>query len=81
MTQLTAMVKVRKAFEQVAVLDLMGELTSSAEAPLLNAYEEVSNDGALVSNIWYNAQLRTLLFSPIAALRRIRRQFGSKSGR
>ena len=48
MTQLTAMVKVRKAFEQVAVLDLMGELTSSAEAALLSAYEEASNDGALV---------------------------------
>ena len=80
MAQLTAMVKVRKAFEQVAVLDLMGELTSSAEAALLNAYEEASNDGALVSNVWYNAQLRTL-YSPIAALRRTPRQFGSKSGR
>jgi anti-anti-sigma factor len=48
MAQPNASISVRRAFDRVAVLDLMGELTSSADAALLNAYEQVSSEGARV---------------------------------
>src|SRR5262245_37264469 len=48
MAQPNARVSVRRAFDQVAVLDVMGELTSSADSALLNAYEQASSDGARV---------------------------------
>lgn len=42
------MSSVRPAFAQVFVIDLAGELTSSTDAELLNAYQQVSKDGARV---------------------------------
>ena len=44
----TGTISVRKISEQVAILDLRGELTSAAEAAMLKAYEEASNGGARV---------------------------------
>jgi anti-anti-sigma factor len=43
-----AVISVRQAFTQVYVIDLAGELTSSTDVKLLNAYQEVSNNGARV---------------------------------
>jgi anti-anti-sigma factor len=43
-----AVISVRQAFPQVYVVDLAGELTSSTDVQLLNAYQQVSKDGALV---------------------------------
>jgi anti-anti-sigma factor len=48
MAQPTAITSVRQAFTHVYVIDLAGELTSSVEATLLNAYEQASRDGACV---------------------------------
>ena len=41
-------ISVRQAFTQVYVIDLAGELTSSVEPALLNAYQQASSDGARV---------------------------------
>jgi anti-anti-sigma factor len=46
MARPTVAVSVRQAFTQVYVIDLAGELTSSSDTALLNAYQQVSNDGA-----------------------------------
>ena len=46
MAQRNATISVHKAFEHVAIIDLGGELTSSAEGALQNAYQQASNDGA-----------------------------------
>ena len=43
-----AVISVRQAFTQVYVIDLAGELTSSTDVKLLNAYQKVSNNGARV---------------------------------
>jgi anti-anti-sigma factor len=43
-----AVINVRRAFPQVYVVDLAGELTSSADVQLLNAYQQASKDGARV---------------------------------
>ena len=43
-----AVISVRQAFPQVYVVDLAGELTSSSDVQLLNAYQQVSKDGARV---------------------------------
>jgi anti-anti-sigma factor len=43
-----AVISVRQAFTQVYVIDLAGELTSSTDVELLNAYQRVSKDGARV---------------------------------
>ena len=43
-----AVISVRQAFTQVYVIDLAGELTSSTDVGLLNAYQQVSKDGARV---------------------------------
>jgi anti-anti-sigma regulatory factor len=43
-----ALSSVRPAFAQVFVIDLAGKLTSSTDAELLNAYQQVSKDGARV---------------------------------
>jgi len=43
-----AVSNVRQAFAQVFVIDLAGELTSSTDVGLLNAYEQVSKDDARV---------------------------------
>jgi anti-anti-sigma factor len=48
MAQPTAITSVRQAFTHVYIIDLAGELTSSAEATLLNAYQQASSDGARV---------------------------------
>jgi anti-anti-sigma factor len=48
MAQPTAITSVRQAFTHVYIIDLAGELTSSVEATLLNAYEQASSDGARV---------------------------------
>ena len=48
MAQPNATISVHRAFEHVAIIDLAGELTSSAEDALLNAYQQTSNDGARV---------------------------------
>jgi anti-anti-sigma factor len=48
MAQPTAITSVRKAFTHAYVIDLAGELTSSVEPKLLNAYQQASNDGARV---------------------------------
>jgi anti-anti-sigma factor len=48
MAQPIATTSVRQAFTQVYVIDLAGELTSSVEPVLLNAYEQASSDGARV---------------------------------
>jgi anti-anti-sigma factor len=48
MARSTVAVSMRQAFTQVYVLDLAGELTSSSDTALLNAYQKVSNDGARV---------------------------------
>jgi anti-anti-sigma factor len=48
MAQPAATTSVRKAFTHVYIIDLAGELTSSVEAALLNAYQQVSSDGARV---------------------------------
>src|SRR5260370_42712457 len=48
MAQPTATTSVRQAFTHVYIIDLAGELTSSAEATLLNAYQQASSDGARV---------------------------------
>ncbi len=48
MAQRNATISVHKAFEHVAIIDLGGELTSSAEGALRNAYQQASNDGARV---------------------------------
>jgi anti-anti-sigma factor len=48
MSQPTATTGVRQAFTHVYVIDLAGELTSLVEAPLLNAYQQASSDGARV---------------------------------
>src|SRR5690348_8731033 len=44
----TAAIRVRQAFTQVYVIDLAGELTSSSDAALLNAYEQVTDRGTRV---------------------------------
>src|SRR6516165_4986152 len=43
-----AVISVRQAFAQVYVIDLAGELTSSTDVELLNAYQQASKDGARV---------------------------------
>jgi anti-anti-sigma factor len=48
MAQPNATISVHKAFDHVAIIDLGGELTSSAEGALLNAYQQASDDGARV---------------------------------
>jgi anti-anti-sigma factor len=48
MAQPIATTSVRQAFTQVYVIDLAGELTSSVEPALLNAYKQASSDGARV---------------------------------
>jgi ABC-type transporter Mla MlaB component len=48
MAQPTAITSVRQAFAQVYIIDLAGELTSSVEAALLDAYQKASIDGARV---------------------------------
>ena len=48
MAQSNATISVRRAFDGVAILDLMGELTSSSDGALLNAYEQASREGARV---------------------------------
>ncbi|MBV8586474.1 MAG: STAS domain-containing protein [Verrucomicrobia bacterium] len=48
MARPTAAVSVREAFNHVYVIDLAGELTSSTDTALLNAYQQLSNDGARV---------------------------------
>jgi anti-anti-sigma factor len=48
MAQPTATTSVRKAFTHVYIIDLAGELTSSVEAALLNAYQQASSAGARV---------------------------------
>jgi anti-anti-sigma factor len=48
MARPTAAISVRHASTQVYVIDLAGELTSSIDAALLNAYRQVSDDGARV---------------------------------
>ena len=48
MARSPAVISVRQAFTQVYVIDLAGELTSSTDAELLNAYQQVSKDGARV---------------------------------
>jgi anti-anti-sigma factor len=48
MAQPTATTSVRQAFTHVYIIDLAGELTSSVEATLLNAYEQASSAGARV---------------------------------
>jgi len=49
-----ALSSVRPAFAQVFVIDLAGELTSSTDAELLNAYQQVSKDGARVVILNFN---------------------------
>jgi anti-anti-sigma factor len=46
MARPTVTVSVRQAFTQVYVIDLAGELTSSSDTALVNAYQQVSGDGA-----------------------------------
>jgi anti-sigma B factor antagonist len=48
MGQPIATTSVRQAFTDAYIIDLAGELTSSVEATLLNAYQQASNDGARV---------------------------------
>jgi anti-anti-sigma factor len=48
MSQPTATTSVHQAFTGVYIIDLAGELTSSVEASLLNAYQQASSDGARV---------------------------------
>jgi anti-anti-sigma factor len=48
MAQPTETTSVRKAFTHVYIIDLAGELTSSVEATLLDAYQKASNEGARV---------------------------------
>ena len=48
MAQSPAPISVREAFAQVYVIDLAGELTSSTDAALLNAYQQVSDNRARV---------------------------------
>jgi anti-sigma B factor antagonist len=48
MAQPNATISVHKAFDHVAIIDLGGKLTSSAEGALLNAYQQASDDGARV---------------------------------
>src|SRR6478609_10083219 len=48
MTRSNASVNVRQAFQDVYIIDLAGDLTSSADAALLNAYYQVSSEGARV---------------------------------
>jgi anti-anti-sigma factor len=48
MARPAAVISVRQAFAQVYVIDLAGELTSSTDVELLNAYQQASNDGARV---------------------------------
>ena len=48
MAKFNETISVRKAFGHAAIIDLVGELTSSAEGALLNAYQQASNDGARV---------------------------------
>ena len=48
MAQPTATSSVRQAFTQVYVIDLAGELTSSVEPAVLNAYQQASTNGARV---------------------------------
>src|SRR6516225_2558242 len=46
--QSTASIRVRQAFAHVFIIDLAGELTSSAQDALLHASEKAGNDGARV---------------------------------
>ena len=46
MAKLSATISARQAFANAYVIDLAGELTSSAEPALLNAYQLASSDGA-----------------------------------
>ncbi len=48
MTRSNASVDVRQAFKDVYIIDLAGDLTSSADAALLNAYDQVTGQGARV---------------------------------
>ncbi len=48
MTRPNATINVRQAFTDVYIIDLAGELTSSVDAALLNAYYQVSGEGARV---------------------------------
>ena len=43
-----AVISVRQAFTQVYIIDIAGELTSSTDVGLLNAYQQASKDGARV---------------------------------
>ena len=48
MTRPNATINVRQAFTDVYIIDLAGELTSSVDAALLNAYYQVTSEGARV---------------------------------
>lgn len=48
MTRPTSTIRLRRAFTGVYILDLTGELTTSVDSALLNAYQQVSSDGARV---------------------------------
>ena len=48
MTRSNASVNVRQASQDVYIIDLAGDLTSSADAALLQAYNQVSSQGARV---------------------------------
>ena len=48
MARLTATISARQALPQVFIIDLAGELKSSVEPGLLNAYQEATSKGARV---------------------------------
>jgi len=76
MARPTAAVSVHQAFTQVYAIDLAGELTSSSDTALLNAYQQVSNEGARVvilnfSDLVYKnsrgAKSLVILLTPVKA--------------